>query len=337
MYSEKGRSQFLHKHLETAISSVEWMENETKTKYELPHLQLISHHAIHCGMENYGLITLPDYSRYTTSKAVQLVVVHEVVHQWFGDLVSIKWWDSLWLNEGFAEFFQYFILYDLTHSEKICVKMGDDECCDSLSHFREGVISPPPDKIDFEGMFDSITYDKGCVVVKMFFDIIGKDDFFIICSKWLNKYKNKSVELSDFVFLVNSTLNKDFSSFFDCWLKFVGFPALAVKEIMVDNKFVGIEINQITYNGCCYQFRLPIKYEINGEIKKIDIVIDQKIHKVDVEFDWIVVNDNCQSLCFTVYSKVLFKKLVDARINEKLMENDIYLIGKSIRKIQFQN
>lgn len=131
---------------------------------------------------------------------------------------------------------------------------------------------------------------------------------------------------------MNITLNKDFSSFFDCWLKFVGFPALAVKEIMVDNKFVGIEINQITYNGCCYQFRLPIKYEINGEIKRTDIVIDQKTHKVDVKFDWIVVNDNCQSLCFTVYSKVLFKKLVDARINGKLMENDIYLIGKSIRK-----
>ena len=331
-YTIKGNEKLFSELLNVAIFAVEWLESKFGVKYELPHLQLIAHNAIHCGMENYGLITLPDYSTCTKSKSCQLIVAHEVVHQWFGDLVSIKWWDSLWLNEGFAEFFQYLILYDLTHSEKIWIKMGDDEFCDSLSHFREGVIVPPPNQIDFEGMFDSITYDKGCFVVKMFYDIIGKDDFFIICSKWLDNYKNKSVELSDFISLVNSTLNKDFSSFFNCWLKFVGFPALAVKEIVVDSKFVGIEIKQINHNGCCYQFKLPIKYEINGEIKKIDIVVDQNVHKVDVEFDWIVVNDNCQSLCFTVYSKVLFKKLVDVRKNGKLQENDIYLIGKSIRK-----
>lgn len=331
-YAKEGNSQYFGELLNVAIFAIEWMESKMGVNFELPHLQLISHSCISCGMENYGLITLPNYKEHTKSKSCQLVVAHEIVHQWFGDLVSIKWWDSLWLNEGFAEFYQYLILYDMTHSEKIWVKLNDDELCDALSHFRSGVIVPPPDQIDFEDMFDALTYDKGCTVVKMFCDLVGKENFFIVCSKWLSEYKNKSVDLSDFVSLVNSTLNKDYSSFFNCWLKFVGFPALAVKEVVVNDKFVGIEINQVTYNGCCYEFKLPIKYEINGEIKKLDILIDGNFKKVDVEFDWIVVNDNNQSLCFVVYSKVLFKKLVDVRKSGKLMENDIYLIGKSIRK-----
>lgn len=83
MYSEKGRSQFLHRHLEAAISSVEWMENETKTKYELPHLQLISHRGIFIGMENYGLICLSDYTRGADFLRSSLTVMHEVSHLWY--------------------------------------------------------------------------------------------------------------------------------------------------------------------------------------------------------------------------------------------------------------
>ena len=87
----------------------------------------------------------------------------------------------------------------------------------SLEFFNKGVISPNSDNIDFENMFDQLLYSKGCYVVKMFYDIVGKSDFFTVCSKWLNQSKNKSVEIPEFLKLVNNTLNRNFDTFFNPW------------------------------------------------------------------------------------------------------------------------
>lgn len=327
--------------LKVAIFTIEWMEAKFKVKFELPKLQLILLSCIPYGMENYGLITLPTYEGQNLSKnQLLLVVIHEIVHQWFGDLVSIEYWNSIWLNEGFAQFVQYLILRDYMN------EFDEDfdvwEFCASvvgyvsLTFYKKGVITSIETniKISFKRIFNYVLYCKGPFVLKMFYDIIGEEQFINICSKYLEKFRNKTVVISDFISVVDSILNKSYSSFFDTWLHTVGFPVLFVKETDYDeeNKVIkGIEIEMHSNNDVDFQFNVPILYRKNRKsFQKVVSFVDQKVCKVDLDCKWVIVNDKISSLCFVIYSKLLLQRLVYphnrgmiSEINENLIQLSI--------------
>lgn len=328
-FTSPGREKYLKKYLDVAIFSLDWLESKLHVKYELPHLQLISLSGLPPGMENYGLITLPDYTssnKYFTSKAS--VIMHEIVHQWFGDLVCIKYWDSLWLNEGFAEFIQYLILRDFNKKLDVFKIFAEEEGKTCLDYYDEGVLVEKESELNLNYLFGHLTYSKGAFVVKMFYDMIGEEKFFYFCESYLNQYKNKSVDISDFVSCVNNTLNEDFTSFFDAWLKNFGFPTLIVKEIEYNQKFVALEITQTSKSGCIFTLKVPIIYEKDGEVKKMEFVIDKKESHIDLEFDWLMVNDMFSSLCFVILSKKLLTKLIE--IKDKINETNKKFIYGSL-------
>ena len=98
-YGETGKEENSLELLQVAEFAMEWMEQYFKVRYELPHIQFLFYEGCPSGMENYGLITLlktKNRSFYWNSK----VVMHEVIHLWFGDLVEIKWWNSIWLKKS---------------------------------------------------------------------------------------------------------------------------------------------------------------------------------------------------------------------------------------------
>lgn len=101
-------------------------------------------------------------------------------------------------------------------------------------------------------------------------------------------------------------------------------------ELYFNNNFIFRK--HVSNDFSIYQFRLPILYGKNGEVKKIEIFVEDFSFKVDVEFDWIIVNDNIQALCFVAYSKPLLNELVKLKYDGKLSENNSYLIRKSIQK-----
>ena len=189
-FTTKGESELLRNYLNTALFAMNWMESKFGVKYELSHLQLASIYGFGGGMENYGLITLMDCTEENDSVFRELIVIHEIVHQWFGDLVSIKFWDSLWLNEGFAQFIEYLILNDYKPESKPFDIFVQKEAFNCLKFYKQGVLVPNENEIDFVRLFNSLIYSKGAFVVKMFYDLVGMNNFCAVCGNYLNTYKN---------------------------------------------------------------------------------------------------------------------------------------------------
>ncbi len=159
--------------------------------YPLPKLDLIAAPGgsqIFSAMENWGAIFFFERDvlvdpRLTTEgdrQNVYVTVAHEMAHQWFGDLVTMSWWDDLWLNEGFASWMENKST-DQFHPEwKLWLQeLGDKEGAMQVDA-RDGthpIITPIDDVLQAEQAFDTITYSKGSAVIRMFEAYVGPDQF----------------------------------------------------------------------------------------------------------------------------------------------------------------
>lgn len=336
MYTKSGEENLLEEFLRISVFSIDWCESKLGVKYELPHLQLLSYEGFRGGMENYGLIALRDYIRDHGFMRNMLANMHEISHLWFGDLVSVKWWDSSWLNEGFAQYFQYLMLrdYDSKYSSSYIDLFIEREGLRAF-RFDDKKVVPSESEIDLnQRVLQSVMYVKGAFILKMFSDMIGEDKFFEICHVWLDSFKNKCADTNDFINLVNKQLNDDYTDFFDVWLRKEGNPVLNVVEVKSESqpdKIIGIKIIQKSSSNSVYKFKLSCAYanNDNDEIKKIDVMIKDAETTINLDFKWIVVNDNVGSLCAVIYSKELLQKLV--QVKDELSEFNKTLISYSPR------
>lgn len=138
-------------------------------------------------MENWGLVTyretalmIDEQKASSQSKQrVAIVVAHELAHQWFGNLVTMSWWDGLWLNEGFAAFMEHFATDALFPDYKIWEQFTTDafgaaQRLDALKSSHP-IIVPIKHAEEVEQVFDAISYCKGSTVVNMIAAILGLD------------------------------------------------------------------------------------------------------------------------------------------------------------------
>jgi aminopeptidase N len=159
-------------------------------KYPLPKLDLVAAPGVITGgsMENWGAIFFsqdhvlfdPAASTERERQQVFLVVAHEMAHQWFGDLVTMDWWDNLWLNEGFARWMQTHVA-DALHPEwetglqaANVFESGKRADAQDASH---PVLQPVASAEQATQAFDSITYDKGAAVISMLEAYVGPEKF----------------------------------------------------------------------------------------------------------------------------------------------------------------
>lgn len=111
--------------------------------------------------------------------------MHEVTHLWLGDLVSVKWLDSWWLKEGFAQYFQFLILKDCLsdYSETAMDQFTEKESIKTFELFQNDTVVHNLSEIDFnQRVLKSIMYHKGAFIVKMLNDLIEEDNSFKICN-----------------------------------------------------------------------------------------------------------------------------------------------------------
>uniref|UniRef100_A0A8C1UI49 Aminopeptidase n=1 Tax=Cyprinus carpio TaxID=7962 RepID=A0A8C1UI49_CYPCA len=189
-------------------------------------------------MENWGLITYRETnllfdekeSSSVNKQRVASVIAHELVHQWFGNIVTMDWWDNLWLNEGFASFFEYvgveqaeldWGMRDIILINDVFPVMADDALLSSHPIIMD--VSSPAE-ITF--VFDAISYNKGASILRMLEDLLGRDTFRDGCRQYLKSYPFQNAKTSDFWKALESGL--PVADIMDTWTKQMGYPVLTL-------------------------------------------------------------------------------------------------------------
>ncbi|KFI52797.1 aminopeptidase N [Bifidobacterium biavatii] len=190
-------------------------------------------------MENIGMVTIRDSyvfdSKVTDALAERRVVtvLHELAHMWFGDYVTMKWWNDLWLNESFAEFTSTLATAEATewHDAWATFCSGEKSWAlrqDQLSTTHP-IVAPINDLNDTYVNFDGITYAKGASVLKQLVFYVGREKFFKGINAYLNKHAYSNATLADLLSELELTSGRDLKAWSAQWLEQSGINTIATE------------------------------------------------------------------------------------------------------------
>ncbi|MHA7647078.1 M1 family metallopeptidase [Nitrosopumilus sp. S4] len=251
-------------------------------KYPLPKLDLIAVPDFAAGaMENWGAITFretillydPKTSSTKTKQFIAEVISHEIAHQWFGNLVTMKWWNDLWLNESFATFMatkfvdKYYPDWDLWNQfveDAMNVAMGLDSL--KTTHPIDVKVNSPA---EIREIFDAISYDKGGCVLRMLEHYVGEPNFQKGLKKYLSDFKYKNAKGQDLWDAIGKASKMPVSSMVNTWLKQPGFPLVEINQdgnnLHLKQKRFLLEDNKKFRKGI---WSIPLSIGLDKEISK---------------------------------------------------------------------
>ncbi|XP_055017294.1 endoplasmic reticulum aminopeptidase 1b isoform X2 [Boleophthalmus pectinirostris] len=207
--------------LNAAVKLLDFYDDYFDIPYPLPKQDLAAIPDFQSGaMENWGLTTYretallfdPEKSSASDKLGITKVIAHELAHQWFGNLVTMEWWNDLWLNEGFAKFMEY-ISVDITYPELQVDDFFLGKCfeameVDSLSSSHP-VSTPVENPTQIQEMFDDVSYDKGACILNMLQDFLSPEAFEIGIIRYLKKYSYQNTVNSDLWESLTDICNSD--------------------------------------------------------------------------------------------------------------------------------
>jgi aminopeptidase N len=206
-------------------------------------------------MENAGAVTfLEDYvfrSKVTEAMIERRgeTILHELAHMWFGDLVTMRWWDDLWLNESFATFASVLCQAEVTRWPQAWTTFANVE--KGWAYRQDQLPSTHPiaadirDLEDVEVNFDGITYAKGASVLKQLVAYVGRDEFFQGIRAYFRKHEWGNTSLADLLSELEATSGRDLSSWSKQWLETAGVNTLRPSfEVDDEGRFTSFAILQ---------------------------------------------------------------------------------------------
>jgi aminopeptidase N len=196
-------------------------------------------------MENPGCVTFSETYVFRSKVTDALrerraeTIIHEMAHMWFGDLVTMRWWDDLWLNESFATFMSVLVQVTATRWDNAWVTFLDAE--KAWAKFQDQLPSTHPvaDQMpDVESVhqnFDGITYAKGASVLRQLVAWVGQEEFLAGCRDYFDRHAWGNTTLADFLAALERASGRELDSWRDAWLLTTGVNALAVEVVAGDD------------------------------------------------------------------------------------------------------
>ncbi|MEV2248970.1 aminopeptidase N [Streptomyces sp. NPDC050147] len=203
-------------------------------------------------MENPGLVTFRDEFIYrsavteTERQTRAMVIAHEMAHMWFGDLVTLRWWDDIWLNESFAEYMGFQTTAEATLPQALhSVRAGEAPSTDPWTDFAIArkawgydadqrpsthPVAPDPDAVPDTASamlnFDGISYAKGASALRQLVAWLGEKDFLAGINTHIARHKFANATLSDFIESLAHATDRDVHGWADAWLRTTGVDTL---------------------------------------------------------------------------------------------------------------
>jgi aminopeptidase N len=230
--------------LDIATRTIDYFETYFDTPYPLPKSDHVALPDFSAGaMENWGLVTYrevalladPKTASVSSKHYIATVIAHELSHQWFGNLVTMKWWSDLWLNESFATLMEY-LAVDALHPEwNIWLDFATHESIIALRRDSlEGVQAVRvdvhhPDEIStlFDG---AIVYAKGARLLRMLQQYIGQEAFQSGLKAYFTAYAYGNTEGNDLWEALATASGKDIAGFMTTWISQSGYPVVQVSQ-----------------------------------------------------------------------------------------------------------
>ncbi|MCX4582883.1 aminopeptidase N [Streptomyces sp. NBC_01481] len=190
-------------------------------------------------MENPGLVTFRDEFIYrsavtdTERQTRAMVIAHEMAHMWFGDLVTLRWWDDIWLNESFAEYMGYQTLTEATRFTDTWVDFGIGRKSwgyDADQRPSTHPVAPDPDAVPDTASamlnFDGISYAKGASALRQLVTWLGEKDFLAGINTHFARHKFGNATLADFIDSLAGATDRDVPGWAEAWLRTTGVDTL---------------------------------------------------------------------------------------------------------------
>ncbi|NKI42553.1 aminopeptidase N [Streptomyces physcomitrii] len=187
-------------------------------------------------MENPGMVTFREefiFRGKVTQAAYERranVVLHEMAHMWFGDLVTMRWWDDLWLKESFADYMGAFALVGATRYQNAWVTFANNR--KSWAYRADQLPSTHPITADIRDLedaklnFDGITYAKGASVLKQLGAYVGQEAFLEGARRYFKRHAYGNTELGDLLSVLAETSGRDMAAWSRAWLQTAGVNSL---------------------------------------------------------------------------------------------------------------
>lgn len=310
--------------LEVAKKSIEFYDHYFGIPYMLPKIHLIAVPEFAAGaMENWGAITFREIalladesSSFRTKKRVAEVIAHELAHQWFGNLVTMKWWDELWLNESFATFMSYKTLDTIYPQWKVWQDFLNSETSEAMArdslkstHPIEATIKAPS---EIEQIFDAISYGKGASILRMIEAYIGSDDFRKGLMNYLSQYKFSNATGKDLWSSLEKASGKPIETIMSKWIGKPGYPFMTAK--MEKGKLM-LKQEKFLLSGDSEKdvWPIPVTLKLNGKSKTL--LLDKEEEVIEIKGEESLKLNIDQTGFYRVYYNGLYDKVWKSKLS----------------------
>lgn len=228
--------------LDIATRTIEFFDEYFGVPYPLPKSDHVALPDFSSGaMENWGLITYreialladPSNASVSSKHYIATVIAHELSHQWFGNLVTMRWWNNLWLNESFATLMEYIAVDALEPSWNIWLDFASHESILALR--RDSIEGVQPVQVDvnhpdeISTLFDgAIVYAKGARLLRMLQHHIGHEAFKTGLQKYFSTHAYGNTEENDLWDALSEASGKDIAKLMNPWISRSGYPVVSV-------------------------------------------------------------------------------------------------------------
>jgi puromycin-sensitive aminopeptidase len=281
-------------------------------------------------MENLGCVTFrerlvlvdPKTATQSERQAVVDVIAHELAHMWFGDLVTMKWWNGIWLNEAFATFMEMkatdafrpdwhrWVDFGLSRSAAF-----DTDALASTRPIEFPVVSPD----EAEGMFDILTYEKGASVVRMLEQYLGEDRFRDGIRRYMRAHQLGNTETTDLWDALEEETGEPVRRIADSWIFQGGFPEIAVTRVDGGGNTLRFSQQPFRYNqsaepAASSGWAVPLVVEVaGGDTERL--LLDQPTTDIEApgQIDGVNANRGANGFYRVRYSAELLDRLIERR------------------------